>query len=104
MQARVTNRLKCLAVLMGLAMLLSQYPARADLVAEGERLMREVRIGGIRLGQPQGSLPAQAGCKLVKAQELRWEADGLYHQDWSYSGCGLVLNLASAKAKGPKTV
>jgi hypothetical protein len=96
--------------LAGVLLLLAFVPFQAgqsaplDPATAGERLMAQVRIGGLRLGQPQASLPARPGCKLKKAQEILWGADGLYHQDWEYIGCGLVLNLASEKAGGAKTV
>lgn len=68
------------------------------------QLMASEQIGPLKLGVAAKKLPAWPGCKVKLGKMVMWGADGLYHQDWDYPGCGIFLNMASDKPTTPQTV
>jgi hypothetical protein len=54
-------------------------------------------FGDIKIGQPHVKTIAAIGQPDKKSKPEEWGADGLMHQDWTYSSKGLVLNISFAK-------
>ena len=67
-------------------------------------LLKEERLGTLRIGLGEKEVQAQIPGKLHKGKEEFWAATGDYVQEWKYPDCGLSLNMASAKRGGAKTV
>lgn len=54
-------------------------------------------FGDIKIGQPHVKTIAAIGQPDKKSKAEEWGADGLMHQDWTYTSKGLVLNMSFAK-------
>jgi hypothetical protein len=66
-------------------------------------LLREERIGNLRIGLSEGEVKKTIHCALKRGPEELWDADGAYHQEWEYVRCGITLGMVSEK-KGALTV
>ena len=61
-------------------------------------------LGGLSIGIAARTAQKLLGPpKIISKSEL-WEADGLYHQTWTYPSAGAVVGLTAANAKGPWSV
>ncbi|CAN5916186.1 hypothetical protein BH11BAC7_BH11BAC7_10600 [soil metagenome] len=59
----------------------------------GEKLMKTETVGKLHLGLDSKSTQAEMGIPDFKSAVRKWEADGLFHQDWTYDS-GIDLNMA----------
>jgi hypothetical protein len=93
------------AWLIGFASLASPGDPKAPLNApEPFPLLKEERLGELRLGLTEKEVKAKISGKLQKGQEEYWAATGDFVQEWDYPDCGLTLNMSSAGKGGKKTV
>ena len=76
------------------------FPFGADEFA----LLREERIGNLRIGISETEVRKRIHCTLKRGPEEFWGADGAYHQEWEYTGCGIRLGMVSEEKGGPKSV
>ena len=67
-------------------------------------LLREERIGTLRIGLSAGEVKKRIHCTLKRGPEELWGADGAYHQKWEYVGCGITLGMVSEKKGAPKSI
>jgi hypothetical protein len=67
-------------------------------------LLKEERLGELRLGLTEKEVKAKIPCKLKKGQEEYWAATGDFVQKWEYPDCGITLDLSSEGKGGQKTV
>lgn len=67
-------------------------------------LLREERIGNLRIDLPEKEVEKMVDCSPRRGPEELWGADGAYHQQWEYAGCGLSLGMVSEKQGGPKSI
>ena len=65
-------------------------------------LLREERIGNLRIGASEAEVKKGIKCPLKRGPEELWEADAAYHQEWQYADCGIRLGMVSEKRGGPK--
>ncbi|HRI10483.1 MAG TPA: hypothetical protein PKW35_21835, partial [Nannocystaceae bacterium] len=72
--------------------------------AEAEGLLSAERFGDLRYGLPAADVTAKLGEPASRGKNQLWEADGAYHQDWSYPAIGVTLDMASDSRSGPKKV
>jgi len=76
--------------------------------AAGANVTETENIGGIRLNMTEQTLlniiAKQKRVKVFKGKEQLWEATGDVVQTWLLPEAGLEIDMASAKAGGPKTV
>ena len=72
----------------------SEDPGTDDHV-EADLLMRTETVGQLQLGLSDKSTIKSTGIPDYKSAITRWEADGMYHQDWTYDS-GIDLNMASS--------
>lgn len=68
------------------------------------RLLRQERIGKLRIGLPAAKVKQIIDCDLHREPEQLWGADGAYHQQWKYVGCGITLGMVSAQKGAPKSI
>ncbi|OSZ80119.1 hypothetical protein CAP36_02330 [Chitinophagaceae bacterium IBVUCB2] len=54
-------------------------------------------FGDIKIGQPHEKTIEALGEPDNKSAAVEWGADGLMHQDWTYTAKGLILNMSYAK-------
>ncbi len=55
-------------------------------------------FGDIKLGQHYSETIKALGKPDSKSKAVEWGADGLLHEDWTWTGKGLSLNMSSDKA------
>ena len=67
-------------------------------------LMHEERIGSLRIGLSEGNVKKAIHCTLKRGPENFEGADGEYHQEWVYDGCGITLDMSSNKKGGSKSI
>jgi hypothetical protein len=58
-------------------------------------LLREERIGNLRIGLSEGKVKKTIHCALKRGPEEFMAGDGAYHQTGEYTGCGIVLDMVS---------
>ena len=58
-------------------------------------------LGGLSIGTAARTAQKLLGPPKVISKSELWEADGLYHQTWTYPSAGAVVGLTAANAKGP---
>lgn len=61
-------------------------------------------IGGLSIGTAARAAKKLLGPPKVISKSELWEADGLYHQTWTYPSAGAVVGLTAANAKGPWSI
>ena len=64
-------------------------------------LLREERIGNLRIDSSEREAKKTIHCTLKRGPEELWGADGAYHQEWEYVGCGITLGMVSKKKGAP---
>ncbi len=67
-------------------------------------LLREERIGTLRIDLTEREVKKTIHCTLKRGPEELCGADGAYHQKWEYAGCGITLGLVSEKKGASKSV
>ncbi|MBL0173835.1 MAG: hypothetical protein IPP94_00950 [Ignavibacteria bacterium] len=67
-------------------------------------LLREERIGVLRIGSSERETRKAMHCTLKRGPEELWGADGAYHQEWKYAACGITLGMVSRKKGAPKSI
>lgn len=100
-------RFSVAAGLAGLfALAIVSAPASAQQKTEDDtfKLMKSETIGTLRIGMTADQLGQTLKAKPARGADRRWEADGQYHQKWTYARDGLRLTMVSEKKGGPKTV
>lgn len=96
---RALPPMRAVAAIM-LAGVLGGLPAFAD---EFD-LMRGEHLGALRIDLPEAAVQAALPCPVERGPEELWGADGAYHQQWDYPGCGVTLGMVSEKQGGSKSV
>ena len=61
-------------------------------------------VGAIHLGLSDKEVKRILPCKAKKGKDQKWGADGMFHQTWDLSDCGLNLDMASEKRGAAKSV
>ena len=89
---------KCLAALVMVGLI-----ASVAFAAEEFDWAKE-QVGKLHYGlsakEVKQIIPGQSN----RGAEEKWGADGLYHQEWKYSGAGITLGMVSEKQGGPKSI
>ena len=67
-------------------------------------LLREERIGTLRIHSSEREARRTIHCGLKRGPEELWGADGAYHQEWMYVDCGLTLGMVSKNKGAPKSI
>jgi hypothetical protein len=67
-------------------------------------LLKNERIGNLRIGLSEAKVKQKIDCKLKREPEKFWGADGAYHQKWKYANCGITLGMVSAQKGATKSI
>ncbi len=67
-------------------------------------LMREEQIGAFRIGLSEDKVNKSIDCSIKRGPEQLWGADGAYHQEWEYVGCGITLGMVSEEKGKSKSI
>jgi hypothetical protein len=67
-------------------------------------LLHAERIGDFRIGLSETEFKNITQCPLKRGSELLWGADGAYHQEWEYVGCGITLGMVSVEEGATKLI
>lgn len=74
-------------------------------VASNEfKLIKEERIGNFALGLLETEVTSTLKCPVLYGKNQVWDADGLYHQEWKYTECGLTFDMTSKDKNGTKSI
>jgi hypothetical protein len=66
------------------------------LAEDQSALLDREHLGNLRIGSTAQEVSKTfASCRLQKDKAVRWEADGLYHQDWHDPACGISVDMVS---------
>lgn len=76
----------------------------ASYAADEFSLLNEERIGNLRIGLSEEEVKKTVRCELKREPDVLWGADGLYHQQWEYVGCGITLDMVSEKKGAAKKI
>jgi len=72
--------------------------------ADGFDLLREEKIGNLRIDLPEKEVKKAISCKEKRGADKLWGADEAYHQEWAYADCGITLDIVSDKKRGAKKI
>jgi len=75
-----------------------------SLLADEFELMREERIGDLRIDLSEGEAKKGIDCSVKPGLEEFWAGDAVYHQQWVYAGCGITLDMVSEEKGAPKAI
>jgi hypothetical protein len=67
-------------------------------------LLREERIGDLRIGLTEKDVQKAIHCSLKLGPDELWGSDGSYHQKWEYSACGVTLSMVSERKGAAKSI
>lgn len=67
-------------------------------------LLLQERIGDLRIDLPETVVKKAIRCPLKREADTLWGADGMYHQTWIFVDCGIMLDMASDKKGGKKSI
>jgi hypothetical protein len=67
-------------------------------------ILHNERIGDFRIGLSAAEFQGDIVCPLKRGPEQLWGADGAYHQEWEYSGCGMTLGMVSEEKGAIKSI
>jgi len=87
-----------------IAFMLSISLLSLSVVADELDIIDTQEIGELKLGLTQTKLKNILKCPLKLGEDAMWEADGLYHQDWEYLECGVMLDMTSSQKSSIKTI
>lgn len=69
--------------------------------AETKSVSATEALGGVRIGAPAGAVEPLLGHPKALGKPELWEADGLYHRNWTFPAAGVVVGLSAPKPLGP---
>jgi len=90
------------SIAAALAILAFAAPAAAD--KHHFEFMKKETVGPLRLEMTEAQVSQAVPGKPARGREQKWEADGLFHQKWTWGTQGLELGMASEKKGGAKTL
>jgi hypothetical protein len=95
----------CVAWLTGSALAASSGDLQASLNGPDPfPLLKEERLGELRLGLTEKEVKARIPGKPKKGKEEYWAATGDFVQEWNYPDCGVTLDMGSERQGDAKTV
>jgi hypothetical protein len=86
------------------AIMLVGFVCSLSFAADDFSILKEERIGDLRIGLSEKEIGETINCALKRGAEEFWGADGAYHQEWKYADCGITLDMISEKKGGPKSI
>lgn len=87
-----------------IAALLLAVATNSPAVADEFALMKEERLGPLRVDQPTAEAKRLIPCPVQRGPVERWGADGDDHQAWTAPACGLTLDVGAAESAGRQTI
>ena len=76
----------------------------ASFAADEFELLKEERIGDLRIGLSEKGIRKAIPCPLKRGPDTWWGADDAYHQEWKFVDCGIRLSMASENKGAAKSV
>ncbi|TRX02951.1 hypothetical protein [Candidatus Methylobacter oryzae] len=67
-------------------------------------LLESERIGSLRIGLSDTEVKKIIRCPLKQGAEQFWAADGVYHQEWRFTGCGITVGMVSEKKNSAQSI
>ncbi|PKN04376.1 MAG: hypothetical protein CVU74_07180 [Deltaproteobacteria bacterium HGW-Deltaproteobacteria-9] len=87
-----------------ISLMLVLFVCNFSFSADEFTLLREERIGALRIDLSEREVKKTIQCRLKRRPDELWGADGAYHQKWEYAGCGITLGMVSEKKGASKSV
>ncbi len=91
-------------MMRALPLMLTLSLAFPCLAGDELKLLNGEQIGPLKIGLPAGQLETLISSKPKLGPNNQSEADGLYHQQWSYGKEGIILDMVSEKKRSPQTI
>lgn len=91
--------LACLALAVALGCI-----SGASFAADEFTLLKEERIGNLRIGLSEKDVRKAIPCPLKRGPDTLWGADGAYHQEWKFVDCGIRLSMVSENKGAAKSI
>ncbi len=63
----------------------------------GMKLLNTEQIGNLKINMPETEITKVLGIPDEKSKPLKWETDGLFHQDWIFKEKGIELDVCWEK-------
>ncbi len=67
-------------------------------------ILRTESIGGLKIGMSAEKVRASIHSKPSLGPNVKWGADGMFHQGWKYSAIGLEVGMVANKKGTPQTI
>lgn len=75
-------------------------PSSADEFA----LLESESLGSLRIGLSDTEVKKIIQCPLKQGTERFSEADGAYHQEWKFTGCGITVGMVSENKNSAQSI
>ncbi|CAA6824046.1 MAG: Unknown protein [uncultured Sulfurovum sp.] len=62
------------------------------------------RVGKFYLELSETEVKKNMNCTVKYGKNQLWGADGLYHQSWEYTDCGIIFDMTSSEKNATKVV
>lgn len=62
------------------------------------------RVGQFYLGLSEAEVKKNMSCPVTYGKDEMWGADGLYHQSWDYTDCGMLFDMTSSEQNASKVI
>jgi hypothetical protein len=69
--------------------------------AETASVAASESLGGLHIGSHAAAAERLLGPPKGRGKSELWEADGLYHREWTYPAAGVVIGLSAPNSQGP---
>jgi hypothetical protein len=76
------------------------FPCRGDEF----QLLNSEQIGPLKIGLTEAQVKDKMGGKAHLGPVKKWEADGLYHQKWTFENLGVEIGMVSDTPRSPRTI
>ena len=86
------------------SIMLVGFVCGSSFAADELALLREEQIGNLRIGLSEREVKKTIHCALKRGPEEFMAGDGVYHQKWEYTGCGITLDMVSDKKGALKSI
>ena len=85
-------------IIVLLLVVVGSFPVMA---ADEFALLKEERIGPLRIDLPEQEVERRIACKPHRGPVTPSDVDGDYYQEWAYPACGIRLDRRASDAERP---
>ena len=86
------------------SIMLVGFVCGSSFAADELALLREEQIGNLHINLSEREVKKTIHCTLKRGPEEFMAGDGVYHQKWEYTGCGITLDMVSDRKGALKSI